>query len=329
VPFRPKPSAPPLEILHPTLQQLFRHCFEDGHDKPKARPDALAWRFALDEAENHLITCPVGEQHRYGDHLSACPWCTRAGQLGGYDPFPPRRPGQPGRHAPLPVPKQTAQSPIRSPRQQARLLQTFTKATTSTQQATRPQRLNYWARTMLMCTRLATVTGRCFGAGLLAGWGRFMGWRRALSSARYGKGMIATAMGLAGIIMSMILLPKSSHRELPSHSVSWPPLEASYQVPAGEPFMFPLPISPHPPEGMPVDVALEASGDEPSWLQLDRWRLSIGGTAPLVAEDRTYCLIIRTHAGQGGDGRLLVWLTIRGQPDRSPVTRRFPGHWTW
>ena len=118
VPFRPKPIAPPFEILHPTLQQLFRHCFEDGHDKPKARPDALAWRFALDEAEDHLITCPVSDQHRYGDHLSACPWCTRAGQLGGYDPFPLRQTGQPGRHAQSPVPKQTPQSPIRSPRQQ-------------------------------------------------------------------------------------------------------------------------------------------------------------------------------------------------------------------
>jgi hypothetical protein len=142
-------------------------------------------------------------------------------------------------------------------------------------------------------------------------------------------GMIATVMGLAGIIMSMIMLPKLSHWELPPHSVSWPPLEVSYQVPAGEPFVFPLPILAHPPEGMPVDVTLEASGDEPSWLQLDRGRLSIAGTAPLVAEDRTYRLIIRTHAEQGGDGRLLVWLTIIGQPGRSPVTRRFPGHWTW
>jgi hypothetical protein len=93
--------------------------------------------------------------------------------------------------------------------------------------------------------------------------------------------------------------------------------------------MFPLPILAHPPEGMPVDVTLEALGDEPSWLRLDRERLSIGGTAPLVAEDRTYRLIIRAHPEQGGDGRLLVWLRIIGQPDRSPVTPRLPGHWTW
>ena len=329
VPFRPKPIAPPFEILHPTLQQLFRHCFEDGHDKPKARPDALAWRFALDEAEEHLITCPVSDQHRYGDHLSACPWCTRAGQLGGYDPFPSRQTGQPGRQAPSPVPKQTPHSPIRSPRHQARLLQTFTKAPTSTQQATRPQRPNCWAWTALICTRLASVTGRRLGAGLLARWGGFMGWRRALSSAGYGTVLIATVMGLAGMLMLMRGLPQPSPGELPPHGLRWPPLEASYQAPAGEPFVFPLPPLAHTPAGRPVDVTLEASGDEPSWLQLDRERLSIGGTAPLAAEDRTYRLMIRAHAEQGGDSQLLVLLTITGQPDRVTPPPQLRGHWTW
>jgi hypothetical protein len=329
VPFRPKPNAPPFKILHPTLQQLFRHCFEDGHDKPKARPDALAWRFALDEAEEHLITCPVSDQHRYGDHLSACPWCTRAGQLGGYDPFPSRQTGQPGRQAQSPVPKQTPHSPIRSPRHQARLLQTFTKAPTSTQQATRPQRPNCWAWTALICTRLASVTRRRLGAGLLARWGGFMGWRRALSSAAYGTVLIATVMGLAGMLMLMRGLPQPSPGELPPHGPRWPPLEASYQAPAGEPFVFPLPPLMHTPAGRPVDVTLEASGDEPSWLQLDRERLSIGGTAPLAAEDRTYRLMIRAHAEQGGDSQLLVLLTITGQPDRVTPPPQLHGHWTW
>jgi hypothetical protein len=329
VPFRPKPIAPPFKILHPTLQQLFRHCFEDGHDKPKARPDALAWRFALDEAEDHLITCPVSDQHRYGDHLSACPWCTRAGQLGGYDPFPSRQTGQPRRHAQSPVPKQTPHSPIRSPRQQARLLQTFTKAPTSTQQATRPQRPNCWAWTALICTRLASVTGRRLGAGLLARWGGFMGWRRALSSAGYGTVLIATVMGLAGMLMLMRGLPQPSPGELPPHGLRWPPLEASYQAPAGEPFVFPLPPLAHTPAGRPVDVTLEASDDEPSWLQLDRERLSISGTAPLAAEDRTYRLMIRAHAEQGGDSQLLVLLTITGQPDRVTPPPQLRGHWTW
>jgi hypothetical protein len=330
VPFRPKPSAPPFEILHPTLQQLFRHCFEDGHYQPKVRPDALAWRFALDEAEDHLITCPVSDQHRYGDHLSACPWCKRAGQLGGYDPFPSRQTGPRGRHAPSPVPKPTPRSPLRSPRQlEARLLQTFTKTPRSTPQAPRPQRPNSGAWAARLWTRLASVLGRRLGAGLLARWGGVLGWRRALSSAGYGTGLIATAMGLAGMLMLMRGLPQPSPGDLPPHRLRWPPLEASYQAPAGEPFVFPLPPLAHTPAGRPVDVTLEASGDEPSWLQLDRERLSIGGTAPLAAEDRTYRLMIRAHAAQGGDGRWLVWLRIIGQPARRPVTPQLFHHWTW
>jgi hypothetical protein len=354
VPFRPKPIAPPFEILHPTLQQLFRHCFEDGHDKPKARPDMLAWRFALDEAEDHLITCPVSNQHRYGDHLSACPWCTRVGQLGGYDPFPSRQTGQSGRHAQSPVPKQTPQSPIRSLRQQAqllqmftngralsgpahlgaagqqaRLLQTFTKASTSTPQAPRPRRPDGGVWAARLWTRLASVSGHRLGAGLLARWSGVLGGRRALSSAGYGTGLIATVMGLAGMLMLMRGLPQPPPGELLPHHLRWPPLEASYQAPAGEPFVFPLPPLAHPPAGKPVDVTLEASDDEPSWLQLDRERLSIGGTAPLAAENRTYRLMIRVHAEQGGDSQLLVLLTITGQPDRVTPPPQLRSYWTW
>jgi hypothetical protein len=329
VPFRPKPSAPPFGILHPTLQQLFRHCFEDGHYQPKARPDALTWRFALDEAEDHLITCPISDQHRYGDHLSACPWCKRARQLGGYDPFPSRQTGQRGQYAPSPVPKPTPQSLIRGPRQQTRLLQTFTKAPTSPLQVPRPQRSNGGAWAAQLWTRLAPVLRRCFGAGLLAKWGGVLGWRRALSSAGYGAGLIATAMGLAGMLMLMRGLPQPSPGELLPHRLCWPPLEVSYQVSAGEPFVFSLPPLACTPVGRPVDITLEASGDEPGWLQLDRERLSIGGTALLTAEDRTYRLVIRAHAAQGGDGQWLVWLRIIGQPARRPVTLQLPHHWTW
>jgi hypothetical protein len=156
-----------------------------------------------------------------------------------------------------------------------------------------------------------------------------MGWRRALSSAGYGTVLIATVMGLAGMLMLMRGLPQPSPGELPPHGLRWPPLEASYQAPAGEPFVFPLPSLAHTPAGRPVDVTLEASGDEPSWLQLDRERLSIGGTAPLAAEDRTYRLMIRAHAEQGGDSQLLVLLTITGQPDRVTPPPQLHGHWTW
>jgi Sulfatase-modifying factor enzyme 1 len=61
-----------------------------GHTSPQARPDALTWRSALDEARAALMTCSVNAQHRYGNHLRACPWCDRTAHLGGRDPFPSR-----------------------------------------------------------------------------------------------------------------------------------------------------------------------------------------------------------------------------------------------
>ena len=127
----------------------------------------------------------------------------------------------------------------------------------------------------------------------------------------------------------MIVLPKPSHWELPPHGAELAATPGVIPGSSGRAVCVPVAPLAHPPEGMPVDVTLEASGDEPSWLQLDRERLSIGGTAPLVAEDRTYRLIIRAHAEQGGDSRLLVWLTIIGQPDRVTLTPQLPGHWTW
>src|SRR5579871_1343081 len=89
-PYRPMPTAPPLDILHPTLRQLFLRCFEDGHLLPSARPDAQTWQTALKEAEEALIPCAANPQHRYGRHLVACPWCERRRRLGGRDPFPVR-----------------------------------------------------------------------------------------------------------------------------------------------------------------------------------------------------------------------------------------------
>jgi DNA-binding helix-hairpin-helix protein with protein kinase domain len=98
VPYRPMPIAPSLDVLHPTLQRLFLRCFEEGHLHPSARPDALTWLNALQEAENNLVVCAVNGYHRYDRHLSACPWCERAARLGGRDPFPSRQAVQRGQH---------------------------------------------------------------------------------------------------------------------------------------------------------------------------------------------------------------------------------------
>lgn len=88
VPWSPKPVAPPFAILHPTLQQLFIRCFEEGHKNPRLRPDAQTWIRALGEAEVALIVCQKNPQHLFGNHLNACPWCQRTALFGGLDPFP-------------------------------------------------------------------------------------------------------------------------------------------------------------------------------------------------------------------------------------------------
>lgn len=87
-PYRPALTVPPLEILHPGVRQLFTRCFEDGQARPDVRPDARTWQRTLLEAEEALIVCAVNPRHRYGSHLTRCPWCERARLLGGRDPFP-------------------------------------------------------------------------------------------------------------------------------------------------------------------------------------------------------------------------------------------------
>jgi hypothetical protein len=88
MPYRPMPTALPFGVLHPRLRQLFAQCFVAGHHDPQARPAAQTWAEALKEAEETLRTCARNSQHRYGNHLSNCPWCERTLRLGGRDPFP-------------------------------------------------------------------------------------------------------------------------------------------------------------------------------------------------------------------------------------------------
>ncbi|MDY6938005.1 MAG: hypothetical protein SWY16_10090 [Cyanobacteriota bacterium] len=110
VPYRPTPVAPAFEVLHPKLRHLFVRCFENGHRYPGARPDPLAWVEALDAAQRELVTCSVNSHHRYGKHLSRCPWCDRTRQLGGRDPFPSRANLQQSRRQP-PAPRR--RKPVR------------------------------------------------------------------------------------------------------------------------------------------------------------------------------------------------------------------------
>lgn len=108
VPYQPMPGAPPFDVLHPKIRQLFVRCFEDGHDNPHLRPDANAWQNALEEAEQDLTSCKSNGQHRYGKHLKKCPWCERTASMCGLDPFPSQQAVQKGQHlqsvAPIQIP---------------------------------------------------------------------------------------------------------------------------------------------------------------------------------------------------------------------------------
>jgi DNA-binding helix-hairpin-helix protein with protein kinase domain len=98
---RPMPIAPPFGILPRDIQSLFLRCFQEGHSKPSARPDAREWRVALTAAEQELVVCARNEQHVYSKHyaLYECPWCERTMLFGGFDPFP-----EPGKQMALPAP---------------------------------------------------------------------------------------------------------------------------------------------------------------------------------------------------------------------------------
>jgi hypothetical protein len=67
-------------------------------------------------------------------------------------------------------------------------------------------------------------------------------------------------------------------------SVRWQHLQVDYQHPAGEPLTLPLLTLERTPEGVNVAVMLETSSARASWLQLDRERLEMRGTAPITAE---------------------------------------------
>ena len=75
--FRPPPSAPSFDGLHPDIQKLFLRCFVDGHKNPARRPTAYEWITALDTAEKALIRCKQNSQHWYSRHMRRCPWCER------------------------------------------------------------------------------------------------------------------------------------------------------------------------------------------------------------------------------------------------------------
>ena len=78
--FKPhnKPQAvavPPLDALPDDIAMLFNKAFIDGRKDPKERPNALAWRRALENYERVLKKCSKNPHHLYKNTLKVCPWC--------------------------------------------------------------------------------------------------------------------------------------------------------------------------------------------------------------------------------------------------------------
>jgi tetratricopeptide (TPR) repeat protein len=87
VPFKPRPTAPPWDVLPAAVQALFLRCFDDGHRKPEQRPTAREWAQALTEVEAQLQECPTNRLHFYPRQSETCPWC-RMVAAQGRDCFP-------------------------------------------------------------------------------------------------------------------------------------------------------------------------------------------------------------------------------------------------
>jgi Putative Ig domain len=145
--------------------------------------------------------------------------------------------------------------------------------------------------------------------------------RRRRKLIAVGAAMLATLLVLYGV---WIHPGRMSAEHLPSpppvQTVRWQQPYVSYQYPAGQQFTLALPPLERSPEGLPVEVALEVSGDRPSWLTFDRERLSMRGRAPRTAEEKTYQFIVRAQAEHGSESRLQVSLTIKGQPELAPAS---------
>ncbi len=221
VPCRPMPAAPPLDILHPTLRQLFARCFEDRQERPSLRPDARTWQQALLEAEQALIACDLNPRHRFGPHLSACPWCERTLRLGGRDPYPhdPRtlpplpRPRSVSAERAAPVPNPAYRAPHASlpPSPPVPATASASSAALAAPVTVRMPR-NPWAWATLAGALLALLapTQHLPGVNLLAGLGAIgcgiLAFRQAPRYAGTGLWLASTAAVLGGG-MGLSVLP--------------------------------------------------------------------------------------------------------------------------
>ena len=123
VPLVEGPGYLPFDTLDGSLQEIFRLCFDSGHDNGLVRPTPRQWEDAITASVQSLAQCSVNPNHLYFPHYSWCPWCERRDMLGGSDPFPAaagpdalvmRRQGALTSPAPAPAPAPMS-APARTP----------------------------------------------------------------------------------------------------------------------------------------------------------------------------------------------------------------------
>lgn len=73
--FRPTKNDITLDTFSPALAQLFKRCFDDGHNAPAKRPRPAEWISALEETIAGLSWCSANKGHVYSSASRQCPWC--------------------------------------------------------------------------------------------------------------------------------------------------------------------------------------------------------------------------------------------------------------
>ena len=87
VPLVEGPGYMPWHTIDGAIAELFRLCFERGHDNQIVRPTAFQWEEAITQAVGSFVTCTRSPHHLYFGHNQSCPWCDRRDMLRGRDPF--------------------------------------------------------------------------------------------------------------------------------------------------------------------------------------------------------------------------------------------------
>ena len=88
VPLAQGPGFLPFDTLDDSLIELFRLCFDSGHDNHRVRPTPKQWEDAITASAQSLLQCATNPNHLYFPHNPSCPWCERRDRFGGRDPFP-------------------------------------------------------------------------------------------------------------------------------------------------------------------------------------------------------------------------------------------------